>query len=564
MHAVHGNEISSSEAALLEAYHLLAAQGDAAVDADPARVDRADRSAAESRTGAPGSSATTAQGRAAAPDAEPLSAEHDEPWPGGRANHYLFDMNRDWFAQSQPETRGRTRLFLEWFPHVVVDLHEMGGDSTYYFAPPADPLNPHITKAQAELVHRVRRQNARAFDARGFAYFIREVFDSFYPGYGESWPMFHGRGRHDLRAGVVARPRLPARRRDAATYRDGVMQHFTAALTTLETAARNREKILRDFLEYRRSASRRGRHGPRARVPAAAGRRSRARRSGSRACSCARASKCAVPTNRHGSAPRTLPAGTYVVSDARSPPAGCVRNLLEPHCRSPRRSSKSRNGAASKRLGDQIYDIDRLEPARSPSTSRSCRRRPPSRRRPSAVHGDMAAPAAAAAAGEGRVPAALGRARPRPPSIEPCRRASRCAPPTCGFTLGGRTYPAGTAIVRVVGQRRRPARRARRDRRAARCRGGRHRQRVHRSGHARSGATRSSTLKRRVCCWRGMRPTSSQSAGWARYVLERRFGQPVSAVRVASLARVDLRRLRRRRAAVRATTADRRRDDCGG
>ena len=88
-------------------------------------------------------------GRAATPDAEPASAEHDEPWPGGRSNHYLFDMNRDWFSQSQLETQGRLRLALTWFPHVVVDLHEMGGESTYYFAPPADPLNPYITKAQS-------------------------------------------------------------------------------------------------------------------------------------------------------------------------------------------------------------------------------------------------------------------------------------------------------------------------------------------------------------------------------------------------------------------------------
>jgi hypothetical protein len=79
-------------------------------------------------------------GRAATPDPEPASAEHDEPWPGGRTNHYLFDMNRDWFGQTQPETRGRVSLFLEWFPHVMVDLHEMGGNSTYFFAPPTRPL----------------------------------------------------------------------------------------------------------------------------------------------------------------------------------------------------------------------------------------------------------------------------------------------------------------------------------------------------------------------------------------------------------------------------------------
>ena len=126
------------------------------------------------------------------PDPEPVSAEHDEPWPGGRANHYLFDMNRDWFAQSQPETVGRTRLHLEWYPHVVVDLHEMGGDSTYYFAPPAIPVNPHITPRQRAWFDAFGKANAARFDERGFAYFVREVYDSFYPGYGESWPIFQG------------------------------------------------------------------------------------------------------------------------------------------------------------------------------------------------------------------------------------------------------------------------------------------------------------------------------------------------------------------------------------
>src|SRR4029078_12475008 len=110
-------------------YHLLASQGDAGVDAvlrdalvliDPM----------QNRAGPARSTEGSLQGRAAMPGPVPESAEHDEPWPGARSNHYLFDMNRDWFAQSQPETRGRAALYLEWFPHVVVDLHEMDGALT--------------------------------------------------------------------------------------------------------------------------------------------------------------------------------------------------------------------------------------------------------------------------------------------------------------------------------------------------------------------------------------------------------------------------------------------------
>ena len=200
---------------------------------------------------------------AAEPDAEPASAEHDEPWPGGRVNHYLFDMNRDYFALSQLETQGRARVMLEWYPQVVVDLHEMGGNSTYYFAPPANPLNPMITPAQQKWFETFGRANAAQFDRRGFAYFIREVYDSFYPGYGESWPIFHGAvGMTYEQASARG---LAFRREDGTTltYKDGVTHHFTAAVTTAATAARNRRPLLRDFFEYRRSAIALGQQGTR-------------------------------------------------------------------------------------------------------------------------------------------------------------------------------------------------------------------------------------------------------------------------------------------------------------
>jgi hypothetical protein len=141
MHGVHGNEISSSGAAMAEAYHLLAATGDPTVDLilqesivliDP--VENPDGRARFVQH--------TTMSRARWPNAEAYSAEHDEPWPGGRTNHYLFDLNRDLFIQSQPETRGKVRVFLDFRPHIVADLHEMGGNSTYFFPPTAPPENP--------------------------------------------------------------------------------------------------------------------------------------------------------------------------------------------------------------------------------------------------------------------------------------------------------------------------------------------------------------------------------------------------------------------------------------
>ena len=190
-YGVHGNEISSTDAAMLTAYHLLASRGDdrvadimqdTVVIIDPMQnPDGRDRFI---------QSFTSAVGLR--PDSDRLAAEHDEPWPGGRTNHYLFDMNRDWFIMTQPETQGRIAAIQEWYPVVFVDLHEMGSDGTYFFAPEAVPFNPHLAADQKESLQLFGRNHARWFDEFGLDYFTREVYDAFYPGYGASWPSYYG------------------------------------------------------------------------------------------------------------------------------------------------------------------------------------------------------------------------------------------------------------------------------------------------------------------------------------------------------------------------------------
>ncbi|MDH3421731.1 MAG: M14 family zinc carboxypeptidase, partial [Gemmatimonadota bacterium] len=170
VHGIHGNEISSSGAAMAEAYHLLAAQGDPGVDRILAEslvlIDPAQNPDGRARFVMQNTSA-----QARWPDPATWAAEHDEPWPGGRTNHYLFDLNRDGFIQSQPETQGKFALFREYTPHVLADLHEMGGNSTYFFPPTAPPSNPWYGERQVALMDVFGRANATAFDERGFAYF---------------------------------------------------------------------------------------------------------------------------------------------------------------------------------------------------------------------------------------------------------------------------------------------------------------------------------------------------------------------------------------------------------
>ena len=535
MHGVHGNEISSGDAALAEAYHLLAARGDAMVDT----ILRESIVLIDPLENPDGRSRFLFQhklGRAAIPDGERLSAEHDEPWPGGRSNHYLFDMNRDWFAQTQPETRGRLKVALDFFPHVVVDLHEMGGDSTYYFAPPADPLNPFITPDQIRWLETFGRANAARFDDRGFAYFIREVYDSFYPGYGESWPIFNGAIGMTYEQ-ASARGLVFTREDDTTlTYRQGVVHHFNAAITTAYTAASNRERLLRDFLRIPPLGHRRGREGrPRASTCCCRA-TTRPWRAGWPGIWQRKASTCVWRARRSRSArARCRPA--RISSRRRSRRAGWCATCST--CTSPSRRPSSRNRIAGARSGWAIRSTTSPAGAcRRCSTSRSSPARRRSRqgphpwpRRPPGV-GSALPPAKVAYFCHGAADAGRGRTSYSALACGCTRRAAASPSAT-------KTYPAGTAIVRVAelgdGQREALARIvARHGVPVVALDSGW----VDRGVSLGSGDVAALKVPRIVLAWDA--PTSSLSAGWTRYVLERRFGFAVSAVRVSSLGRLDL------------------------
>lgn len=260
-YTVHGDEPSGTDAALALAYHLAAARDDALVDAilaetvvliDPVQnPDGRDRFVHHFQT---------MQGRWS--DPEPDAAEHHQGWPTGRTNHYWFDLNRDWFAMTQPETRGRVGVFRTWWPLVVADLHEMGSNSSYYFAPPANPISPEIPASQREWFERYGRNNARWFDAKGFAYFVRENSDCFYPGYADGWPTLQGAIGMTYEQGSVRGLRVRRDDEVEVHYRDCVHHHFVASLGTLETLARSRREALAAFVAYRRGAIVEGETGP--------------------------------------------------------------------------------------------------------------------------------------------------------------------------------------------------------------------------------------------------------------------------------------------------------------
>ncbi len=208
-------------------------------------------------------------GATANPD--PDAREHDEPWPGGRFNHYLFDLNRDWAWGTQPETRARLALYDRWLPAVHVDFHEQGVDSPYYFAPAAEPFHPRITPWQRELQTRIGRANAEVFDREGWLYFTREVFDLFYPGYGDTWPTFNGAVGMTYEQGGSGRAGLAIRTAegDTLTLADRIDHHVATGLATVRTVARDADQVRRAVRGRVRGASlgrrrlrRPGRAGP--------------------------------------------------------------------------------------------------------------------------------------------------------------------------------------------------------------------------------------------------------------------------------------------------------------
>lgn len=534
-HSVHGNEISGADAALAEAYHLLAAQGSADVDT-VLRESLVLIDPSQNPDGRARFVAANQQGRAAGvPDADPASVEHDEPWPGGRSNHYLFDMNRDWFAMSQPETRGRIKIMLDFFPQVAVDLHEQSGDSEYYFAPPADPINPLITQDQRKWLEAMGRANGEVFDSRGFGYFVREVFDAFYPGYGDSWPVFHGAIGMTYEMSSARGLRFQRQDGRVLTYREGVIKHFTSAITTAITAANNRESMLRDFLAYRQSAIRLADTGPKEYLIDAGTDPARAMHLARRLAAQGIEVRRADQAIKIGT--RTLPVGSLIVPLAQ--PAGrLVRNLLDASIVMDEAFLKEQERRRQRGLGDQIYDVTAwnlamlydldIVPNTTPVTTQSTLvPREPSPNAQSAI--------AAAKVGY-IVPWGLGAAEA---AVELLQAGVKMSSVPRTFTIGGRAFPGGSMFIRIQGN---VADLMPRLGAAA----ARHGIEVHGidSAFVDSGVSLGSnevaTLKAPKVLLAWDAPTSSLSAGWARYALEQRWKQPVTTVRTASMGRIDL------------------------
>ena len=246
---VHGNEANSTETSMKMLYELSSGQNKKATEwlrntvvmIDPClNPDGRDRYV---------NNFNSVVGKI--PNADPGAREHTEPWPGGRANHYYFDLNRDWAWQTQIESQQRLALYHEWMPQVHVDFHEQSYNEPYYFAPAAEPVHQDITAWQRSFQVVVGKNNAKYFDAEGWQYFTKERFDLLYPSYGDTYPLYNGAiGMTYEQGGIRAGLAVVTNSGDTLTLKDRIAHHFTTGMSTLEVTSLNHNKLLDEYSKY--------------------------------------------------------------------------------------------------------------------------------------------------------------------------------------------------------------------------------------------------------------------------------------------------------------------------
>lgn len=247
---VHGNETSSSEAAMLTLFELVNPANNRTKEwlkntvilIDPCiNPDGRDRYV---------NWFNSVVGKKGNPLA--YTREHIEPWPGGRSNHYYFDLNRDWAWQTQVETQQRIAKYSQWLPQIHVDYHEQSYNAPYYFAPAAEPFHEIITNWQRDFQVMIGKSNAKYFDQNGWLFFTKERFDLFYPSYGDTYPIYRGAIGMTFEQGGHSRGGITVINNDGDTLTlwDRLYHHFTTGMSTIEVASQNAGKLVQEFKKY--------------------------------------------------------------------------------------------------------------------------------------------------------------------------------------------------------------------------------------------------------------------------------------------------------------------------
>jgi len=251
-YTIHGDETSGSDAAIALAWHLCAGTDanvrqlldELVVIIDPLmNPDGRDRFLSN-----------LAEDRTAQPSVDDQSALHSRPWPMGRTNHYLFDLNRDWLFAVHPETRGRLAAISSWHPQVLVDAHEMGAQDTFLFSPPREPVNRNIAPTAHRWSDTFGREQAAAFDRFGWRYYHGEWNEELYPGYSTTWAAFRGAIGILYEQASIATDAVRRPEGTLLSYREAVHHQLVSSIANISTLHANRAAVLRDYAAQRREA----------------------------------------------------------------------------------------------------------------------------------------------------------------------------------------------------------------------------------------------------------------------------------------------------------------------
>jgi len=243
---VHGNEASSTEAAMLTIYELVTSKQswlkNTVVIIDPClNPDGRDRYVNWYQ-----------QVKSTPFNINQEGKEHSEPWPGGRPNHYLFDLNRDWSWATQLETAQRIKIYNKWMPHIHVDFHEQGINDPYYFAPATAPFHEIISDWQRNFQTQIGKNHATYFDREGWLYFTKESFDLLYPSYGDTYPTYMGAIGMTYEQAGHGRAGLGIKtdEGEVLTLKDRAIHHMTTGLSTVEISSSNAVKLNTEFKKF--------------------------------------------------------------------------------------------------------------------------------------------------------------------------------------------------------------------------------------------------------------------------------------------------------------------------
>ena len=248
-YSIHGNETSGADAALGIIYHLISSTDleitnmleDMVVIIDPMmNPDGRDRFAK-----------SLEQYRGTAPNFDDQSLIHTGDWPYGRTNHYYFDLNRDWFYLTQPETQGRVKLINQWRPQILVDGHEMGPQDTFMTGPPREPINKNIDRDLIKWGNVFAQDQAEAFDKRNWRFYTGEWHEDLYPGY-SFYVQFRGSLGILYEQSRMAEDGVRRPEGTIQSYKESVHHQFVSTLANLKTLEVNSKAMYQDYWEARK------------------------------------------------------------------------------------------------------------------------------------------------------------------------------------------------------------------------------------------------------------------------------------------------------------------------